>query len=71
MRITVDIDENQLDRIQKATGISKKSPAVRQAIDSYLRQLDRKRFLRRVLRGRSDYALTNEQLESLSTYDAD
>jgi len=71
MRITVDIDEKQLIEIQEATGMTKKSPAIRQAIDSYVRGLERKRFLRRVLEGKSDYALTNEQVEALAAYDTD
>ena len=32
MRITVDIDANQLKEIQLATGQHKKSPAIRQAL---------------------------------------
>lgn len=71
MRITVEIDEKQLNRIQKVTGIHKKSPAVRQAIANYLQELDKKRFLERVLNGETDYALTNDQVETLSTYDID
>ena len=66
MRITVDIDEAKLAAIQKATGIRKKSTAVRKAIDSYIDELQKQRFLMKVLEGRSDYSLTNEELEELS-----
>lgn len=71
MRITLDIDETELARIQTETGIRKKSPAVREALGRYVRDLERKRFLRRVLAGETDYPLTNDQLEGLATYDAD
>lgn len=71
MRITVDIDESQLARIQTATGVKKKSPAIRSVVDGYVMELEKKRFLRKVLRGGSDYGLTNEQLEAFGIYDAD
>lgn len=71
MRITLDIDEAELGRIQAATGIRKKSPAVREALGRYVRDLERRRFLRRVLAGETDYSLTNDQLEGLGIYDTD
>ena len=71
MRLTVDLDENELARIQEETGIRKKSPAVREALGRYVRDLERRRFLRRVLAGETDYPLTNEEIEDLATYDAD
>ena len=70
MRITVDIDENQLAALQKATGLNKKSPAVRKAIEDYLAVQDKKQFLQRILSGESDYSLTNEAVEALGIYDA-
>lgn len=71
MRITIDIDEKQLAGIQKETGIRKKSPAVRHALECYIREMEKKRFLREVMEGRCDYSLTNEQLEALGIYDTD
>ena len=71
MRITIDIDEKQLAGIQKETGIRKKSPAVRHALECYIRDMKKKRFLRKVMEGRSDYSLTNDQVEALGTYDID
>lgn len=70
MRITVEIDEKQLEAIRQATGLTKKSPAVRRAIEDHLAGLARKRFLERVLRGETDYSLTNDELEGLGVYDA-
>lgn len=71
MRITVDIDENDLALVQRATGIRKQSPAVRKAIANYVRDLEKKRLLQRVMEGKSDYAMSNEELESRDTHDAD
>ena len=71
MRITVDIDEAQLRAVQEATGQRKKSPAIRQALDEFVAERRRKRFLRKVMEGNVDYALTNEELESRADYDAD
>lgn len=70
MRITVDIDAQQLASIQKETGSRKKSKAVRCAVSSYLEGLARRRLLRKVLEGGTDYTLTNDELEALGTYDA-
>ena len=71
MRITVDLDATDLASVQRATGIRKRSPAVRQAIADYVRDLEKKRFLQRVMEGKSDYTLSNEELESRDTHDAD
>ena len=69
MRITVDIDAEQLVQIRKATGLSKHSPAIRRVVEDYLHDVDRKHFLQKVMEGRSDYALTNDELEKRANYD--
>ena len=71
MRITVDIDESDLASVQRMTGIRKKSPALRRAVLDYVREMEKKRFLQKVMEGRSDYGLTNDALEGLGEYDAD
>jgi metal-responsive CopG/Arc/MetJ family transcriptional regulator len=71
MRITVDIAEKDLASVQKSTGIRKRSPAVRQAIADYVREMERKQFLRRVMDGQSDYRTSNEELEARDTHDPD
>ncbi len=71
MRLTVDIDEKDLAAIQKATGIRKKSPAVKKAAEEYLYALKRQEFLQRVCEGKTDYGMTNEELEAEGTYDSD
>jgi len=69
MRITVDIDAEQLVMIQKETGLRPKSKAVRCAVGGYLDSLARRRFLRQVLDGGTDYPLTNAESEALAAYD--
>ena len=71
MRITVEIDDKHLASVQQATGIRKRSPALRRAIADYVKDLERKKFLRKVMEGKTDYSLTNEELEARSAYDAD
>ena len=70
MRITVDIDANQLAEIQKITGEKKKSPAVTQAVTEYLNWRRRHEFIQRVLAGKTDYSSTNEDLEARDVYEA-
>ena len=50
--------------------LRKHAPAVPHVVDTYLRDLERKRFLQKVREGRSDYALTNDELEARGRYDA-
>jgi len=64
MRITFEIDANDLKQIQKITGQKKKSPAISHALADYLRMRDRRAFIERGLAGQTDYGLTNEELES-------
>lgn len=71
MRITIDIDDKQLSAIQAATGLKKKSPAVRNAVDCYLRDLEKKAFIRKVMEGHTNYSLNNYELEAFGEYDAD
>lgn len=71
MRITVELDEKDLASVQRATGIRKHLPAVRRAITEYVKALEKKRFLQRVMDGKSDYALSNEELEARDRHDAD
>ena len=70
MRLTVEIEDRDLARIQKATGLRKKSPAVKKAVEDYLHTLERRRFLRRVCEGETDYSATNEEIEASGSYDA-
>jgi Arc/MetJ family transcription regulator len=69
MRITIDIGAKQLTRIQKITGEKKKSPAVARALAEYLNWRQRHQFVERVLAGKTDFALTNRDLEARDVYD--
>jgi metal-responsive CopG/Arc/MetJ family transcriptional regulator len=69
MRITVELDPEDLDAVSRLTGIEKKSPAVAQAIHEYLRQKEREAFLKSVLAGETDYSLSNEEVEGLTKWD--
>ena len=57
------------DEIMKFTHIKKKSPAVSKAIDCFCKEIRRKEILKKVLSGKTDYSLTNKQLEDLNTYE--
>ena len=69
MRITIDVDANELKQIQKITGEKKKSPAIAQALSRFLRQQQRQKFLERALSGQTDFSLTNDELEALDIYE--
>ena len=49
--------------------MKKKSPAVSKAIDCFCKEIRRKEILKKVLSGKTDYSLTNKQLEDLNTYE--
>jgi Arc/MetJ family transcription regulator len=70
MRITIDVDANELRQIQRITGQKKKSPAIAQALSEFVRQRQRQKFIARVLSGGTDYPLTNEQLEAQDVYES-
>lgn len=70
MRITIEIDEKSVRRIQRMTGIKKKSPAIGHALEWYLREVRKKELLRKALAGETDYSLTNKELEGRARYDA-
>ena len=70
MRITFEIDANDLKKIQKITGQKKKSPAISRALADFLKLRQRQAFIERALAGKTDYALTNEELEARDIYEA-
>ncbi len=69
MRVTIEVDASDLDKIQKLTGQKKKSPAISQALAEFVRQQQKRQFIERVLSGETDYALTNEELEARDVYE--
>jgi len=70
MRLTIDIDANDLKRIQDITGRRKKSPAIAQALSEFIRRREKEEFIERALSGKTDYGLTNEQVEARDIYEA-
>jgi hypothetical protein len=69
MRITFEIDANDLKQIQKITGEKKKSPAISHALMDYLQMQKRRSLVERALTGQTDYPLTNEELEARDVYE--
>ncbi len=70
MRITVEIDAKSMQRIQRLTGQRKKSPAVSEALSAYLRQQERRALIERALSGKTDYSMSNQELEARDLYEA-
>jgi Arc/MetJ family transcription regulator len=70
MRVTVDIDEKELGKVIKETGVKKISPAVNAALREFLALRERKRIIKRFLEGKADYSLTNEELEARDIHEA-
>lgn len=70
MRVTVEIDEKTLRKIQKETGVKKISPALNAAVQEFLASRERKRIIDRFLDGKADYSLTNDELEARDLYEA-
>lgn len=70
MRITVEIEDSKIAAIQKWTNERKKSPAVAQALDEFIEQRRRQEFLAKVMAGKTDYRMTNDELETLTDLSA-
>lgn len=64
MRVTLDIDENKMNAILKATHQKKKSPALALALDEFLRTREREAFIAKVLNGETDYQASNDEIEA-------
>ncbi len=69
MRLTIDIDVKDISALQRITGVKKKSPAVGKAISMFLHEMRKKRILRKVMQGKTDYRLSNDDLEELGKHD--
>jgi hypothetical protein len=67
MRITCEIGADDLKQIQRITGHKKKAQAIRDALAKFLRMHERREFIEKVLAGRTDYAMTNDELEGLAS----
>jgi metal-responsive CopG/Arc/MetJ family transcriptional regulator len=65
MRITVDIEEEVLDRLLQITGKPKKSPAVAEAVRQFVKHAQARELGRLLREGAIDYPVTNEEIEEL------
>jgi hypothetical protein len=68
MRITVEIEDSKIEAIQRWTNEPKKSPAIAQALDEFIEQRERHEFLTKVMAGKTDYRMSNDELESLTDF---
>ena len=66
MRITIEIEEEKLKAILKFTQQTKKSPAVALALEEYLENRAREAFLAKVMAGKTEYSMSNDELEALT-----
>ena len=64
MRMTVEIEEKDLDELAKVTGIKKNSPAVAFAVRDFINRKKAKDFGRMLREGAFDYPATNDAIES-------
>jgi Arc/MetJ family transcription regulator len=64
MKFSVEMDEELLNKVMTATGMTKKGPAVAKAATEYLRREMAKEFATMVMEGEfEDYPLTNDEIE--------
>lgn len=63
MRITVDIEESELEELLKLTGEKKKSSAVNKVVTDYLNRKKAKEFGRLLREGHFDIDFTNDDVE--------
>jgi Arc/MetJ family transcription regulator len=70
MRLTIEVDDSDLRAIQRITGENKKSPAVSRALEEFLRQQKKQKLIDLALSGKTDYPLTNDELEERDVYEA-
>ena len=63
MRITVDIEDNDLSELLKLTGEKKKSSAVNKVVVDYLKRKKAKQFGLLLREGHFDIDFTNEDVE--------
>lgn len=65
MRITIDIKEESLAHILQYTGETKKSPAVAQVVEEFIKRQKAKEFGARLMEGAFDYPNSPEEIQEL------
>lgn len=64
MRITVDIEEEELRELMALTGEKMKSPAVAKAVEMYIKRARAKEFGLLIREGHFDYPIDNDESEA-------
>lgn len=65
MRMTIEIDEDTLQKAMKLTGETKKGPAITKAAKEFIRREMVKEFASMVMEGKfDDYPMTNDEIEA-------
>ncbi|WP_133796412.1 type II toxin-antitoxin system VapB family antitoxin [Prosthecobacter fusiformis] len=65
MRITVEIEDETIQRVMELTGEKNKSPAIAKAVEHYVKRMRAKEFGQKLMEGYFDYPMTNDELEAL------
>jgi len=69
MRITVDIEEDEVNELMALTGEKMKSPAVAKAVEMYIKRARAKEFGMLIREGHFDYPSTNDEIEAATDCD--
>ena len=65
MRMTIEIDEDTLEKAMELTGETKKGPAITKAAKEFIRREMVKKFASMVMEGKfDDYPMTNDEIEA-------
>lgn len=64
MRVTVDISEEDLQRLVDLTGETKKGPAISRAVEGFIQSRELQEFATMIREGKIRYDVTNEDVEA-------
>jgi hypothetical protein len=59
----------QIKQVQKGASRKPKSPATSRALTNSRRMQERRAFIKKVLAGKTDYGMSNAELEALDEYE--
>jgi len=66
MRLTIEIEDDILEKAMKLTRETKKGPAITKAATEFVRREMMKKFANMVMEGEfADYPMTNDELEAV------
>ena len=64
MRVTVDITQEQYQRLVELTGEKKKGPAITKAVEGFIQSRELRAFADLIREGKIRYEVTNEEIEA-------